>query len=340
MGARLVSLAELPPEARALFGGDFFSTLSWYETVVQTALPPETTADFLVVQHQGAVAGVLPLARTRGVWSSLTTPYSQLWQPLLAPGADAAMVGTALADLCRRAPVRLDAMDVSCPAWIGITEGLRRAGIRTLAFAHFGNWIFPGAAMGWDAYLASRTGAFRELIRRRTRKLLQAGARFQVIGGGDGLAGGIAAYEAMHAKSWKDTEPFPDFIPALIRACAADGTVRLGVLSLHGRTLAAQLWVVAGGTGMLLKLAHDSSAGAWSPGTVLTGLMVQRLMTHDAVQALDFGRGDDDYKKHWMSQRRQIYGVILANPLWPAGAIAIAKHTVGALVRGVRESGG
>ena len=47
---------------------------------------------------------------------------------------------------------------------------------------------------------------------------------------GPALEAAIAAYEAVRAASWKPHEPFPNFDAQLMRALAAAGALRLGVL--------------------------------------------------------------------------------------------------------------
>ncbi len=332
-----VGLGDLPTGALALFRGNFFSSFAWYETVVRAALPEGVAAEFVVVEDDGAVAAIFPMQRRGAVLSGLTTPYTCLWQALWAADADNSAVGLGFTALCRARPVRLDALDLAAPGWTGFWGGLRRGGVRALPFDHFGNWIFPTAGAGWEAYLAGRPGALREAVRRRTRKLRQAGADFRVLDGVNGLEDGVASYEAMHAKSWKSAEPFPDFNAALMRRCAEDGTLRLGVLSLDGRVLAAQFWVVFGDAAMMLKIAHDAAADAWSPGTVLTGLMIRHVMARDGVRCLDFGRGDDAYKALWMSERRQRSGLMLVNPWRAQGGWELSRRVAVDVVKAGRR---
>jgi CelD/BcsL family acetyltransferase involved in cellulose biosynthesis len=61
----------------------------------------------------------------------------------------------------------------------------------------------------------------------------------------------------------------------------------------------------------------------------LTALMIRHLLEEDGVRELDFGRGDDDYKRLWVSARRQRIGLILADPLHPMGLAALARQTLG-----------
>ena len=58
-----------------------------------------------------------------------------------------------------------------------------------------------------------------------------------------------------------------------------------------------------------------------SPGTVLTALMMAGILDgDDAVHEVDFGRGDDPYKRLWAGRRRQRVGLVIADPRRPRGA--------------------
>ena len=93
--------------------------------------------------------------------------------------------------------------------------------------------------------------------------------------------------------------------------------------------MAVQFWIVEAGQATVLKLAHDEAAKADSPGTVLTALMLQHLLDQEHVGQIDFGRGDDAYKRLWASQRRQRIGVVLANPRHPRGLAFLGRHALG-----------
>ena len=138
----------------------------------------------------------------------------------------------------------------------------------------------------------------------------------------------------MYGRSWKETEPFPSFNVALMRAMAAGGGLRLGVWSIAAQPVAVQFWVVDRGCAVVLKLAHDEAFKVHSPGTVLTALMLRHLLEQEQVAQIDFGRGDDAYKQGWAKQRRQRVGLLLADPFSVAGAAAIARHHMGTLRRG------
>jgi hypothetical protein len=324
------AVEDLPEAARALLGGDFFSSLTWYRVLIAAGVPAGAHAVLLVFSNDDGPRAVFPmLARGRHA-GSLTSLYTCRWRPLLAPDLredERRALWRGFGQWCRQfACVRLEALDMAD------ADAIRAPGLAVLRFDHFGNW-HERVAGGWTAYLAARPGPTREAIRRRGKKLMAAGAVLSVISTPAGIAAGIAAYENVYAKSWKIEEPFPAFNPALMRACAAEGSLRLGLLTLHGAVLAAQFWVVQGHWAAVLKLAHDEAAKAHSPGTVLTALMIERLITADGISELDFGRGDDAYKASWAINRRQRVGIILANPLLPAGLGTILRHLAGLIVR-------
>jgi hypothetical protein len=327
------SVDALPESARALLGADFFSTADWYRTVVSAGLPARTRPVFLAVHGPDAAAAVFPMLARGRTASSLTTPYTGRWQPLIAAGdeAERAPVWGAFAAWCRGfASVRLDAMEEEMAACIA--DGLRGVGLARLPFRHFGNW-HGRAADGWPAYLSERPGQLREAIRRRGKRLMADGGTFRMVSRPDEIEAGIEAYEQVYARSWKPAEPFPAFNPTLMRACAHAGTLRLGLICRGGAVLAAQIWVVHGRWAAVLKLAHDEAQRGYSPGTVLTAMMIEHLLTEDGITALDFGRGDDAYKKDWVAARRQRRGLVLANPTRADGIALIVQAWGGRILR-------
>jgi|YNPBryunderm2012_1023409.scaffolds.fasta_scaffold03727_2 hypothetical protein len=345
--------APLPDWATPLFDspdrGIFFSTRLWYETLITHALPAGAEAVFATDPDRVVL---LPLLRRSGWLSSLTTIYSIAWRPLVAPGATperVAAAGRALARALRGgAPVTLELLDPDEPLLAPLLAGLRAGRVRAAPFAQAGNWHETLAeGEGWEAYLAARDPALRNTIR---RKLARAERSFRLVvadAPGPGLEAAIVAYETVRAASWKPHEPVPGFDAALLRAAAPVGLVRIGVLHRRDddRPVAAQYWILdhapgAGGAlrrATVLKLAHDEAERSASPGTVLTALMIRRLIEEDGVRVLDFGRGDDPYKRLWVGSRRQRIGLVLADPLSPLGLAALGRQWAGALLRRLRR---
>jgi hypothetical protein len=350
MTEAFAGFSALPADAAALLAAaartEFQLGAAWFGCVAAHALPPGAAPLWLLHREAGRAAVLLPLIRTAdGRLSGLAAPYTCIFRPLVAEGTDAAALvraGRAFGRACRGAgPLRLDALDPDWPGLPPLFSGFRRAGLLPLRFAHFGNWHAEVAGLDWPAYLAGRPGELRETIRRRLARAERDPAiDFELVTSTTGLEAGIAAYEHVHAQSWKAAEPYPDFAAAFLRAAANAGVLRLGVLRLRERPVAAQYWTVGGGTARVEKLAHDETEKKISPGTVLTALMVRHLLEREQVAALDFGRGDDAYKAGWTGRRRRRIGVLLCPPWHPAGLSAIARHLLGQAAATVRKTMG
>jgi hypothetical protein len=328
-----VSRSGLPAAAdRSLDADEFFASRLWFDTTLAHAVP--AGAEALLAE---TATGMLPLLRHNGRLASLATPYTLSWRPLWAAGADAQATGRALGKLFRlRPPVRLDTLPPEAPGLEPLLAGLREAGLRAVRYDHFGNWheALPSGG-GWEAYLAARPPTLRTTIGRKLKRATRESRFALLTAPGPALEAGIAAYEAVRAASWKPDELVPDFDRHLLRATAAAGCLRFGVLrsATTGQPVAAQYWVLdhAGKRATVLKLAHVEAERAASPGTALSALMIRGLLEEDGVTELDFGRGDDAYKRLWVSQRRQRIGILLVDPRHPAGLAALAQHAAGRL---------
>jgi hypothetical protein len=336
--ARPQAWETLSPQDHALFGHDgVYSTLGWYRTTIETAVPANARAEFIAVGRGDEVLALFPMRHgPRSTFSALTTPYTCLWQPLFAAtvrdnAATLVQIGHAFARACHGNPTtRLDSLDADAYWLPPLLKGIRQAGLCPLRFDHFGNWHENVRGLSWEDYLARRPGALREAIRRRGKKLMgKMGATISMIDSRQGLEPAITAYEQVYAASWKEPEPFSLFTAAHMREVAEDGILRLGLLSLNGKPLAAQFWVVRDGCAAVLKLAHDEESRALSPGTVLTAAMIRHMLEQEHVAELDFGRGDDEYKKDWTRARRQRIGYLLANPRSLRGSAATLRHVAG-----------
>lgn len=335
------ALGGLGPEWDALFaaGAGLQTSREWFSASAEAALPPDAEPRFLAATGaDGPVALLAMRVAPCGRLQSLTTPYTCLYQPLVRPGAGPDLLraaALAFGQYCRRWPVtRLEALDPEWPGLPHLRAGFARAGLVTRSFNHFGNWYGPVPGGSWDAYLETRPGALRETIRRKTKAVERAaGVRVEIVGSGPALGEALAAYESVYARSWKEPEPYPQFNGTLVRALAATGALRIGLMWAADRPIAAQYWTVVGGTGTVLKLAHDEAFKALSPGTVLTAAVIRSLIEQDSVGCLDFGRGDDPYKRGWTGQRRLRIGLLALNPARLDGLHDLVRHDAGHFLR-------
>lgn len=192
----------------------------------------------------------------------------------------------------------------------------------------FGNWI-ARTENGFDEYWSRRPGQLRSTAKRKARA-----ADLDIVIHDRFDPAAWADYEAVYRSSWKPEEGSFPFLRALAEQEGAAGTLRLGLAYHQGRPVAAQLWLVEGGIATIHKLAYAENAKAMSPGTVLGEAMFRRAIDQDGVRLIDYGTGDDAYKRDWMDERRQLWRIIAHHPRTLRGFAGAVRQRVRALVRG------
>jgi hypothetical protein len=194
------------------------------------------------------------------------------------------------------------------------------------------SWRIDTSGLDFAAYWASRPGKLRNTAQRKAKA---AGLEIEIHRGFDPDA--WAAYEEVYAASWKPGEGSPDFLRALAEQEGEAGRLRLGLARKDGRPLAAQLWTIEDGTAWIHKLAYREDSKSLSPGTVLSMAMFRCALDEEGVSIIDYGTGDDGYKRDWMGERATLWRLEAFNPASPAGLLAAARSGLSALVRRARS---
>jgi CelD/BcsL family acetyltransferase involved in cellulose biosynthesis len=102
----------------------------------------------------------------------------------------------------------------------------------------------------------------------------------------------------------------------------------MGILKIDGENAAAQFWIVWKKKALIFKLAYVDKLRSHSPGTLLTMHMLAQIFEQDVPGEIDFGHGDDEYKKLWVSIRRERWGIEAVNPRSIRGALLSARMTM------------
>jgi CelD/BcsL family acetyltransferase involved in cellulose biosynthesis len=123
----------------------------------------------------------------------------------------------------------------------------------------------------------------------------------------------------------------------LIESCAKQGWLRLGLAWIGDRPIAAQFWMVANGRAEIYKLAYDEAYSRFSVGSVLTALMMKHVLEHDDVHEIDYLIGDDAYKKTWVNQRRERWGLIAYDTHHWRGMLGLARESAGRTVKAIGQ---
>ncbi|MDP2560680.1 GNAT family N-acetyltransferase [Psychrobium sp. 1_MG-2023] len=166
----------------------------------------------------------------------------------------------------------------------------------------------------YSNYLTCRSSRVKNTLKRKTKKLTKSHQwQIDLYQSGEQLDEAIAQYHAVYNESWKKSEPFPEFINQLIYLASQQGWLRLGILSIEEKPVAAQLWLVANEHAYIYKLAYDEAYKAFSCGSILSTFLTEHVVEKDEVTTIDFLTGTDRYKADWMSHRQDLFGVQFGN---------------------------
>lgn len=272
----------------------------------------------LAVVRDGDAAAILPLRRQDDALHELANWYSFRVAPIVTAGADTrALLSTLARDIAARAD-RIVLSKLSQEDACTVAEAFRSAGWFAVMTPCDVNHILHVNGRSYAAYLAGRPGQVRTTLKRKAKKV-----EVQVFDTYE--QGPWDAYEAIYTQSWKPEEGSPAFLRRFAQEEGAAGRLRFALALAEGKPVAAQFWTVESGTAFIHKLAHIEQAKPLSPGTTLSAALFERVIDRDRVELVDFGTGDDGYKRDWMEEVRNRYRIELLRPLQPRNWPLIAK---------------
>lgn len=335
---------------------NFYFSLPWYSALIDTTREPADGLLILGVESGGSrpvARGLMVARRQIGKASAYRIRELSLFQnvytmiagpAIRADESERARVIDALAQRLTDAHAETDiiflgSMDPASENFPLLEGALRDAGWWVAQTPGFINWFEPTAGLTWENYLASLPGRMRSLLKRRERRLEKAGEiQWRFSGAGENLDGLLADYDIVHENSWKPPEGFPDFTAALVRACAHSGVLRMGLLYLNGAPAAAQIWTVSNGSATIYKLSYGEQFKDYSVGSILTARMMRWILETDKPAIVDFGNGDDPYKRDWLRHKRVRMNLIAFNPKSARGLLAggrfFTRRLIGGLIPG------
>lgn len=296
----------LPATARAADFASPFDRAGWFDLLEAHGFAGQGRFD---AHGSAANTGAwLPLRIEKpGVFSSLTNWYSFAIRPLFTGEGDYSSALRNLFARLRKRAARLTLYPVADP--YGLVAALRQAGWRVKTTpAGDRHWLDLGD-MDHDAWWASRPGALRNTVQRKAKKGVVDIALLMHFD-----ADAWAAYEHIYAASWKPEEGHPALLRAFAESESARGTFRMGLARIDGAPVAAQFWTVEDGTAFIHKLAHVEDSLKASPGTLLSAALFRHVIEVDGVKRVDFGTGNDGYKRDWMNRHDPLWRIEAFNP--------------------------
>ncbi len=317
-----------------------YAGISWYENLVSTVFPGDVGVMFCKIHAGGHPIALIPLHFSTGRLGQRVESLGNYYTPLYSPALSEFAGEAIMPDIVRQieasrhhlGQMRFSPMDPKSVAFGGLRSGLKQAGWVPFEFFCFGNWYLK-VDQDWDTYLKNRSGMLRTTLRRSRARLIRDGGRLEMITGQGDIETAIEAYLTVYAHSGKRLEPFPEFIPGLVRLAAKNNWLRMGIAWLGSRPVAAQIWLVANGKADIYKLAYDARDKMYSPGSLLTEMLMQHVFNQDRVSEIDYLIGDDPYKKQWMSHRRERWGIVAYNPKTLMGALGLLREVLGRLAK-------
>lgn len=263
-----------------------------------------------VREPDGGLAAAAVMCERRGGLGSSTNEQTGDWDAVTVDDAARRMLWEGIAGLRHRG-LRLAWLRGDSRATAITGSALESAGYRILVRPQVASPYLTLPAT-FEEVLASRSSNLRQQWRRRRRALARKGdLRLRVTTGGDELERDLHTFLALEASGWKGREATAikseprtlRLYRTFARGAAARGVLRLYLLELDGRAIAADLGCVAGGIGFLVKTGFDEADARHAPGLVLRG-EVLRASIEEGLAGYDFLGGPDPYKLRWTDDLR------------------------------------
>lgn len=340
------SFQDVPYEVRQCLSypaqPNFFLSFDWFSLLFETSLSSTLEPRIYVLQDdQEKPAGALFCGVARAGSGAvrqllnLANFYTLEFSPSLVQGSDRHTMTRHL----------IEYIAVEHPRWDSIrwtfmnsdTEEIRyvldyftKTGFSAYSYFQYENWYATTNNQSFETYFSERPSQLRNTISRKQKKLIKThGFEIKVIDHeSPELESVVRDFIAIYNNSWKNPEPFPDFIPALAAICARLGILRLGVLYVNGVPAAGQIWITTSRKAIIYKLAYADQYRELGVGSILSQELFRIALDQDRVDEIDYGVGSEPYKKDWMSSVRTIEGIEAFNRKTPLGLLLSIREVL------------
>lgn len=301
-----------------------FSSSEWYQLLAAHILAKGESGQFYWGYEGDREMAMLPMLNDvidhrllpdlQGL-RNLENYYTPLFKPLGSSESNLELILEMVNEHAHCDYLQFSPLDVDSDFYHGLVSLLDKNNYWIESNPCFANWYQPILGRSFNDYWLGRPSHLKQTLKRREKKMLRAGeVRFELSQASvDDWRRHLRDYLSIYQTSWKESEPYPEFIPGLVEIAAKRGCLRLGVLYLDDKPAAAQLWFVEQGVASIFKLAYDPGYKEFSPGTVLSARMMAHVIDVEKVNEIDFLSGDDPYKRDWMSHRRERHTIVALN---------------------------
>jgi len=177
------------------------------------------------------------------------------------------------------------------------------------------NWFDNNVTQSFDEYLKKRSRQFRKQLKRLRNRLEELGiVEIKFLWNSDCVDDWMDYYYEVYSRSWKKREAIgPTFHKDLARMSAKTGNLRLGLLFLNNKPIAAEYCIIHSKRAHLLKGAYDEEYSFYGPGNIIYYEMIRHLIERDGITGIDLGHGNEEYKKGLASEKRILKKIIIFN---------------------------
>jgi hypothetical protein len=193
------------------------------------------------------------------------------------------------------------------------------------------SWYIDTTGMTFEDYWRTRPSRLRNTLKRKAKK---SSLEFKMIDRFCPEAWDQA--QAVFEASWKKPDSKPALLREIMETEGRAGALRLGLAYHNGTAVAAQIWTVENGTALIHQLAYREDAKDMSPGTQLSFELFKHVLDKDRVHRVDFGIGNDAYKREWMTECEPLYTLTAYNPRRLSGCWGLFKVGGRKLLRAAR----
>jgi CelD/BcsL family acetyltransferase involved in cellulose biosynthesis len=192
----------------------------------------------------------------------------------------------------------------------------------------------------WEKYLDGLSSKMRKNVRRSTRQLVDAHAEFTLVRSRDQVRSAITELFELHsrrfvmknAKTGFRAETRGPFHAAVSELFFDADILRLFLLKVSGRTVAALYCFEYAGTLHFFQSGIDPASERLSAGTVLVGHAIRYAFEH-GLTCFDFMRGEEAYKFRWTDKSRRMFAVRLG--VSRRGRFYLARQAQSAKIKSV-----
>lgn len=200
--------------------------------------------------------------------------------------------------------------------------------LRSKTFWRFNNW-FNYPPHNFEEYVATLPSRLTNTIKRKTRKLTkQHKWKIEIYSHETDLSIPFEHFKQIYNVSWKHQEFSYDFILEVCVNAAQKNKLRLALMYVDERPVAAQIWFVHATKASIFKLAYDPEFQNFSVGSILSYALFEHVIEQDKVTEIDYGMGDEPYKSEWMTDKRPRVGLVIFNLKTLKGFLGWLRHCV------------